>query len=70
MELTLSLKLSISSYQTTIGVSVGPTNTLILDICPQGLRGNVRSLFYSFPPICCHCGVMKRHIKASRLQGD
>lgn len=26
-----------------------PTNTLIWDICPQGLRGNVCSLFYPFP---------------------
>lgn len=72
MELTLSLKLSISSYRTTIGVSVGPTNTLILDICPQGFRGNVCSLFYPFPqntlPWWCHEETYKSKQAAGRLR--
>lgn len=72
MELTLSLKLSISSHQTTIGVSVGPTNTLILGICPQGLRGNACSLFYPFPqntlPWWCHEETYKSKQAAGRLR--
>lgn len=72
MKHTFSLKLSISSYQTPTGVSVGPTNALIWDICPQGLRGNVCSLFYPFPQNMlswwCHEETYKSKRAAGRLR--